>query len=87
MDSFTTSLAFTASFTETWNAMLISSFLGNHQEALNDATAAVRLEPASIEAIEMGKIHRSRLIMRTPPIHLQTPLLCVKKSITIIPNS
>ncbi len=29
---------------------------GNYQEAVNDATAAVNLEPTSIEAIETGKI-------------------------------
>ena len=61
-------------------------FSGNYQEVLNDATAAVKMEPTLSKAIETGKIHRGYLIVRTPPIHLQTPLICVKKSITIIPN-
>lgn len=37
-------------------------FLGNYQEALNDATAAVKLEPTSVEAIETGKIITTPLI-------------------------
>lgn len=35
------------------------SYSGNFHEALNDATAAVKLEPTSIKALETGKILHS----------------------------
>ena len=50
------------------DSLILLVMAGNYQETLNDARAAVKLEPTFIEAIEIGTILYKTTILTSPTL-------------------